>query len=78
MSKTTPCPIQGPWPAVHRDVQISDAPWGAPGRTQMLLGVREAKTWNPTTKQFEVQARLGIAWGPTAEKRFRFGPSKLI
>lgn len=57
---------------------IAEGPWLAAGRTQMMLGVRVMKTWNPTTKQFETMVRPGIAYSATGNKWFRFSPSKLI
>lgn len=64
------CPIpRGPLP---------QGPWLVAGYTQMMLGTRVNKTWNPTTKQFEWMTRPGITQGTNGEKRFVFGPSKLI
>jgi len=48
------------------------------GGTKMTIGVGINKTWNNTTKQFEWMSRPRISQGPTAEKVFRFGPSKLL
>lgn len=57
---------------------IPQGPWLAAGRTQMMLGTRVARTWNQTTKKWEVMTRAGITEGTNGGKVFRFGPSKLI
>lgn len=57
------CPIQGPWIAAG---------------TKMVLGVRTIRTWNATTKQWEMLSRPGITQGPTGEKVFRGKPHQLI
>jgi len=57
---------------------IQQGPWLVAGYTQMMLGTRVNKTWNATTKQFEWMTRPGITQGTNGEKRFVFGPSKLI
>jgi len=71
------CPI----PADARaSQQMPQAPSGISliGGTQMMLGIRVNKTWNATTKQFEWMSRPGITQGNNGEKRFIFGPSKLL
>lgn len=78
MPLLTPNPIQGPWPAAHREQQVTEGQVLVAGRTAMPLGIREVKTWNATTREFETQARPAIVRGATGEKVFRFGPSKLI
>jgi hypothetical protein len=70
------CPI--PPNANANRPQFPEGPWVAAGRTQMMLGTRVNKTWNPTTKQWEWMARPGITQGATGEKVWKFGPSKLI
>jgi hypothetical protein len=65
-----------PCPSLAR--QIPEGPWLAAGRTQMMLGVRVMKTWNPTTKEFETMVRPGISKGTNGEKVFRFRPDQLI
>jgi hypothetical protein len=78
MAVLTSNPISGSWPAAHRNLKISEGQVLVAGRTQMPTGIRVIKTWNPTTKEFETQARPAIVRGATGEKVFRFGPSKLI
>lgn len=48
------------------------------GYTQMMLGARVNKTWNPTTRQWEFMSRPALTEGTNGGKRFAFGPSKLI
>ena len=69
------CPI--PANARSKAPAIQDGPWTV-GSTQMMLGNRQARYWNPTTKQFEYMTRPGISEGTNGGKRFIFGPSKLI
>ena len=57
------CPVQGPWMVGH---------------TNMMLGDRTIRTWNPTTKQWETITRRGLSQGSTGEKVFKGKPSQLI
>lgn len=67
-----PCPIQ------KVPVPQEQGPYLVAGRTQMMMGVRVNRTWNATTKQWEFMSRNGISQGPTGEKKFIWGPSKLV
>jgi len=57
---------------------LPQGPYLAAGRTQLMLGTRLIRTFNRTTGQIELQVRPGIQQGPTGEKIFIAGPSRLL